>query len=750
MAFTRLFLLAFLLSSQACLLASDNLTIEQIYSDKALNGNAYKKFSFSPDNRYIGFLKAPLTQANVYDLWIYDNERNQARKLLTASNLAQGEEKLSEAELAAKERMRSFGKGISDFRWAPSGQHLLIPYNGDLFLYQLSENKDTGLIRLTATEQAEITPRFSPDGQHIAFVRGRDLYAYHLATRTEKQLTQSTSPEVAYGVAEFVAQEEMKRYIGFWWSPDSRKIAFTKVNESKVARQNTVVIKNNEISTIERRYPFAGTPNAKVELGVISVTNGKSQWMQLPEYDYYLARVNWFPSSEAVAAQIQTRDQKTLSLVRYDIEKGAGVTLLEEVQKTWTNLHNDLRFLKSKDAFIWSSERSGFRQLYLYKNTGELIRPLSSGKGVVLERLGVDATSAWVYFTANFDNPLETHLYRAALSGDKTQVQKVTQTQGTHKISMSGDGSYFIAQSSSSDVLPRVELKQLDDQSRQPKFVKTITIEENRLDKNHPYFPFSQSHIKPVFGNILADDGQKLYYRLYIPKTQKPRQGYPVVIDSYGGPGVQRVKNEWGSRNHYWHQVLVQAGYMVFTLDNRGMGNRGKRFEDVLYKQLGHYELKDQVAGAQFLQQRPDVDGERIAFFGWSYGGYMALLAMTQASETFALGVSVAPVTDWSLYDTHYTERYIGDPKNDPNAYRVSNITDTQQLKGRLLMIHGMADDNVLFKHSMALFDHLQKNKQSFDMMTYPGAKHSIAEPYNRIHLYNYVNAYFDQYLKRR
>jgi dipeptidyl-peptidase-4 len=273
-------------------------------------------------------------------------------------------------------------------------------------------------------------------------------------------------------------------------------------------------------------------------------------------------------------------------------------------------------------------------------------------------------------------------------------------------------------------------------------------LEANELDQDHPYFPYLDNHIRPEFGVIEAEDGQAMHYRLYKPADFDASKKYPVIIDVYGGPLAQRVTKSWGVRNGFWHQYMAQRGYAIFSLDNRGSGNRGTAFEFPLYHEFGDIELRDQLAGVDFLKQLGWVDAKRIGIFGWSYGGYMTLIALMKAPGVFAAGVSVAPVTDWRLYDTHYTERYLGAPAENEKGYHESNVFPyVDGLSGDLLIVHGMADDNVLFTHSTKLFQDLQEKQIPFEMMNYPGHKHSISGTNVRIHLYEAMDAFFDRTL---
>ncbi len=493
----------------------------------------------------------------------------------------------------------------------------------------------------------------------------------------------------------------------------------------------------------EQRYPATGTPNARVQLKTLDLESGQVTDMDLGDNpDIYLARVNWLPDSQTLSYQRQSRDQKTLELLFADSSSGQARVILKETSPTWVNLTHDLHFLDD-GRFVWSSERSGYRHLYLYDHNGQLIRPLTAGDWVVNRVYGVDEKNGWVYFDANAETPLEQHAYRASLdTKTPAKPQKITTEPGQHALSFAKNMARYIDHFSSVDTPPRVSVHKADG-------TRLFAVEENRLDEHHPYFPYLKNDPQITFGQLSADDGQTLYYRLIRARDFDPGQKHPVLIYHYGGPHAQLVKNQWPQGTDYWLKMLAQKGYVIFTLDNRGSWNRGKAFEDPIYRQLGKVEVADQAKGVAFLQQQPWVDAERIGVFGWSYGGYMALMNLMQHPELYAAGISVAPVTDWTLYDTHYTERYLGTPQDNPEGYRKSNVfAYAEHLADPLLMVHGMADDNVLFTNSTKLYKALQDLDKPFEMMNYPGSKHSIWGQKTRTHLFHTLTRFLDRELK--
>lgn len=734
----------------------EQLTIERIFDAPDLAGPSLRRIEITPDGSRILFLKPTRDEPGRFDLWEYDVEAKRSRLIVDSRVIGGQDETLSEEETARRERQRIASlSGIVDYQLAEDGTKLLIPSGGDLFLYNFSADPDQPLQQLIDTGEFETDARLSPDGRHVAFVRDQDLYLMDLGNRRVRRLTTDGGGVIRNGTAEFVAQEEMHRHTGYWWSPDSRRIAFTRVDETPVAIAERFEILADRIEVRSQRYPAAGTRNAIVGLEVVDLKTNVTRRMDLGEVaDIYLARVTWFPDSVHLAVQRQSRDQKRIDLLRVDSRNGRASVLLTEHSDTWIEIHDDLVFLDQKEQFIWASDRTGYRHLYLYDYGGQLIQPLTAGAWMVVgERgepgvLGVDEQTNRIYFMATRKGPLERQLYSVPITGDEPgELIELTKRQGWHRVELSVGAGLYVDTFSNPDTPPQVSLHTLDRR-------KLAYIEKNPLDETHPFYPFKGDHGGEEFGSIPAEDGQLLYYRLLRPIGFEPSRKYPTVVEVYGGPRGQRVTRSWmGSpraTGGYWRRILAQDGYLVFAIDNRGTGFRGEDFDSPLYGRLGEIELRDQVRGVEYLKSLPFVDPTRIGIFGWSYGGYMALIAMTRAGELFAAGVAGAPVTDWRLYDTHYTERYLDSPQRNPDGYRLSSvIAHADGLRGPLLIIHGMADDNVLFTHSTMLFETLQDQGTPFEVMVYPGAKHGVLrQPSKGTHAYRIIKRFFDRHLK--
>ena len=715
--------------------SANTLTIERIFESPSLDGNAPRDLKVSPDGQRVTFLKGKESDYDQLDLWEYHIKSGKTQMLFDSQSLQSGDEELSDEEKARRERMRLSGSGIVSYQWSQDGKALLFPLGGDVYYHRLGEE---GAKQLLNTEAFETDIKISPKGTYISFIRDQNLFIKNVRTGEERAITTEGGDTIKMGMAEFVAQEEMGRMTGYWWAPDESHIAFTKVDEAPVDVITRSEIYADEIKTIEQRYPKAGTDNVNIKLAVENIKTKKRQWIDLGEdEDIYLARGKWMPDSKTFTYQWQARDQQTLELRAYDVSTGKQNVLLTESSDTWVNLHEDLTFLKNSDQFIWASERDGFKHLYLYTKTGKLVKQLTQGNWVVDKVRAVNENDGLIYFTGRKDTPLERHLYSVDLQGN--DVKRISRRDGYHEINFATDASIYVDEFSTANRPPQVSLHDASGE-------QITWLEENKLDQNHPLTPYLDSWNEPEFGTLTTDDDATLYYRLYKPAdTSKKR---PAIVYLYGGPHAQVVTNKWGGNRGLLMQYWVDQGYVVFSVDNRGSNYRGKAFEDPIYKKMGTVEVDDQVAGVKFLRSLDYVDPERIGVHGHSYGGYMTLMTMFKAGEYFKAGVSGAPVTDWRLYDTHYTERYMGNPATDEQAYTDSSVFPyAEGLSGPLLIYHGMADDNVLFTHSTRLYKHLQDMAKPFETMDYPGKKHSIRGKQTGTHLYKTITNFFNRNL---
>lgn len=740
----RLALFALMTVATALPAHAEKLTLEAITGSAPLSGPTLTKPQIAPDGTRVTFLRGKDRDRNRLDLWEYDIASGQTRLLVDSSVVLPGEEVLSDEEKARRERQRIAAlSGIVDYQWSPDGKALLFPLGGELYFYDLTKSGRDAVRKLTNGSGFATDPKISPKGGFVSFIRDRNLWVIDLTSGEEVQLTRDGSDTIGNGVAEFVADEEMDRHTGYWWAPDDSAIAFARIDETPVPIQKRYEVYPDRTEVIEQRYPAAGDPNVRVQLGVIAPKTGaKPRWIDLgKDPDIYLARVDW-RDPQRPTFQRQSRDQKKLELIETTLTNGTQRTLVTETSTTWVPLHNDLRFLKD-GRFLWSSERSGFEHLYIASEDGSTLTALTQGEWVVDGLLAIDEAAGLAYVSGTRDGATEAHVYAVPLSGG--EPRRLTQAPGMHAATFARNASVFVDSWSSDTTLPQIELFKADG-------TKLATLLVNDVsDATHPYAKYRAAHQPTAYGTLTAADGTTpLHYSLIKPAGFDPKKQYPVVVFVYGGPAAQTVTRAWpGRSDSFFNQYLAQQGYVVFSLDNRGTPRRGAAFGGALYAKQGTVEVDDQLRGVAWLKSQAFVDPARIGVYGWSNGGYMTLMLLAKHSEAYACGVAGAPVTDWALYDTHYTERYMDLPKANEAGYREASVfTHVDGIgAGKLLLIHGMADDNVLFTNSTKLMSELQKRGTPFELMTYPGAKHGLRGS-DLLHRYRLTEDFFARCLK--
>ena len=740
----RLALFALMTVATALPAHAEKLTLEAITGSAPLSGPTLTKPQVAPDGSRVTFLRGKDRDRNRLDLWEYDIASGQTRLLVDSSVVLPGEEVLSDEEKARRERQRIAAlSGIVDYQWSPDGKALLFPLGGELYFYDLTKSGRDAVRKLTNGGGFATDPKISPKGGFVSFIRDRNLWAIDLTSGEEVQLTRDGSDTIGNGVAEFVADEEMDRHTGYWWAPDDAAIAFARIDETPVPVQKRYEVYPDRTEVVEQRYPAAGDPNVRVQLGVIAPKTGaRPQWIDLgKDPDIYLARVDW-RDPQRLTFQRQSRDQKKLELIETTLTNGTQRMLVTETSTTWVPLHNDLRFLKD-GRFLWSSERSGFEHLYIASEDGSTLTALTQGEWVVDSLLAIDEAAGLAYVSGTRDGATEAHVYAVPLSGG--EPRRLTQAPGMHAATFARNASVFVDSWSSDTTLPQIELFKADG-------TKLATLLVNDVsDATHPYAKYRAAHQPTAYGTLTAADGTTpLHYSLIKPAGFDPKKQYPVVVFVYGGPAAQTVTRAWpGRSDSFFNQYLAQQGYVVFSLDNRGTPRRGAAFGGALYGKQGTVEVDDQLRGVEWLKSQAFVDPARIGVYGWSNGGYMTLMLLAKHDEAYACGVAGAPVTDWALYDTHYTERYMDLPKANEAGYREASVfTHVDGIgAGKLLLIHGMADDNVLFTNSTKLMSELQKRGTPFELMTYPGAKHGLRGS-DLLHRYRLTEDFLGRCLK--
>jgi dipeptidyl-peptidase-4 len=617
----------------------------------------------------------------------------------------------------------------NSFQWSDSGKELLLSVHGDLFLFSLDSAKWD---QLTATPEPERDPKLSPDGTRVAFRRGHDLYTMDLASRQTTRLTEDGSSTLLNGELDWVYPEELDLGTAYWWSPDSKHLAYLQLDVAHEMIYSQVALTGLRAIAEPERYPQAGTANADVHIGVVPAGGGATHWMDLGETrGYLIARVYWTPDSSKLAIERVTRVQNQLDLMLADASTGAAKSILHESDQYWIN-HNDLFHFLNDGQFIWGSERDGFQHLYLYGLDGKQRRRLTEGNWEVTSLAGVNESRQMLYFVSSEASPLERQLYSIKLSGKERK--RISQGAGTHAISMGPTTDYYLDTCSSLTEPTRrtVHTGEGTEWSLYREADRRLTDEYEVLPTEIVTFKGSQ--------------GTLFYARLIKPPNFHAGAKYPAIVMVYGGPGAQSVRNTWPGAT--WDQALAQRGFVIWQMDNRGSKGRGHAFEAPIYHRMGKVELADQLEGIHYLLGQGFVDPAHIGIYGWSYGGYMTLYSLLNAPDVFRAGIAGAPVTSWRNYDTIYTERYLGLPSENTEGYRASSASEyADKLKAKLLMVHNIEDDNVLFQNSIQMAEAFERFGKLFDMVIYPQKSHAVTGELRR-QLLEKTTDFFDKNLK--
>ena len=722
------------------------LTVERIYGSPSLSGQLTEGIEWAPDGKRLSFF-APGADGNGAALWTMDAATGARKVLVDVATLNSVMQAEKEKTIQATGLARA---GQKSYLWAPDARSLLFIGSDSLALLDLTTMKHKEIV----LGQQEIgDPKFSPDSKWVSFVRDHNLWVASVATAQTRQLTSGGSVELLKGELDWVYPEELDSRTAYWWSPDSTKIAYYEMNEKPVTRYPIVDMSSATGAIEYTDYPQAGQPNPIVRVGVVAIPGPgaparseaalpETRWMDTgSDTSVYIPRVDWLPDSRRVAIQRLNRHQNRLDLLFCDAATGAWKRILTQSDKYWVNISDDLYFFSDGKRFLWSSEQTGFRHYYLYDISGRQTEQLTSGDWGITGPGGfgpgaashpaVDEAHGYIYFMSNKANATESQLFRVSLR-DKNLTQ-ITHIAGTHDVLIAPNTFHFVDTFSKAGTPPRQELYSAEG-------TRVATVNENKVAE------LADFHLSPVeFLNLQAGDGTALHALMIKPPDFSESKKYPVLINVYGGPEAQQVRNAWGGVNFLWHEMMAEKGYIIFTLDNRGSYNRGHAFETPIYHHFGKIELEDQLAGVSYLKSLPYVDASRIGIWGWSYGGYMTLYSMTHAPGVFKAGVSVAPVSDWKLYDTIYTERYMGTPQENPDGYRESSpVSAAGDLSGKLMMAHGTGDDNVHFANTAEFInDLIDANRYPARLMVFPGRGHPISDHAARIQLFDRITQFF-------
>jgi len=702
------------------------LTVDRIYSEPSLSGRLTRGIAWTTDSKQISFFESNATgKVGRTELWAVDVASGQRRVILSAEKL----ESVLPVDAETTTQATGLGRHApAEYQWAPGGSALLFQGATSLAWFDLKTQTSRGLV---SGKERIADSKISPDGKYVSFVRNHNLWLVSVADGKERAFTEGGTEEVRKGELDWVYPEELEITTAYWWAPDSSAIAYFQMDESKVAKYPLVDFSSPTGEADEERYPPAGGGNPIVRVFVAPVGGGEAHAMDTGENsDIYIARVNWLTDSKHIAIQRLNRPQTVLDLLICDAATGSARTALNETDQYWINVSNDLRFLKDGKRFLWSSERSGYRHLYLYDLEGKQLAQITKGDWEVSAVDAVDEGKGLVYFTGTAKSPLERHLYRVSLDG--SAISRITIHNGTHGVKMAPDASAFVDTYSDVVTPPRQDVARADGSLLR-------VINENKVAELANY------HLSaPQFLSVKAHDGMALNAVMIKPPDFDESKKYPVLVFTYGGPHAQVVLNAWGGNTALWNQSMAQKGYIIFSLDNRGSAGRGHLFEEPIHYNLGAVELADQREGVAYLKSLPFVDADRIGIWGWSYGGTMTLNAMFSAGGQFKAGFAGGPVTDWHFYDSIYTERYLGLLPQNENGYRASSPIDrAENLKGKLLIAHGTGDDNVHFANTLSLINELIAHGKYVEVMPLPGRGHGASDPAARKVIFNRVTQFF-------
>ena len=624
----------------------------------------------------------------------------------------------------------------ANWTWAEDHARFVVNVGGDLFAAGL----DGEATRLTNTpEVEEVGVRFSPDGETVAFIADYNLHVVPADGGDVRALTTAGHSDLFYGRLDWVYQEELYgrgNFQGYWWSPDSQRIALLKLDESPV-EEFVLVSDVPARPEVERtNYPKVGEPNPVVEIGAIDVASGEAKWFDVSGYpaeDRLVVRVTWTPDSAEVFFQVQNREQTWLDMCAGDVASGGSRLVWRETSDCWVEAGPEPVWVQDGAAFLWLSERDGYKHVYRFGRSGEPQGRLTQGAWQVKELVSVDERAGCAYVLSDQGSKIQTHLYRVPLAGG--ELQRITAGRGTHDVDMAPDHKSFVTHWSDAETPGCVSLRDLDgDELR-----AIATSKPQMMTRFGVQFP--------EFFQIETRDGFEMEAMLIKPADYDASKQYPVVQFTYSGPHAPRVRDRWGGRDFLWHNLLAQQGYVVFCCDNRSASGKGRTFAKACWRKLGQSELQDLSDGVDWLIEQGVADPGRVAIWGWSYGGYQTLYNLTH-SKKWAAGVAVNPVTDWRLYDTIYTERYGGLPSNNAAGYEQGSVTNAaKDLHGHLMLVAGAMDDNVHMQNSFQFLHAMQQAQKDCDFMVYPRVRHGIGDLQQQVHLFTRFRKFLKEHL---
>lgn len=709
--------------------------LEQYASTYRFGAGTPRSVRVTPDGEAVLFLRSG-PRSVVQDLYEFDVATGKERIWLTADKLLAGQqEQLTAEELARRERMRMSSRGIAAYDLSEDGRRMLVPLSGRIFVVDRADGKVT---EVKSESGFPIDPRLSPDGAGLASVRGGDLYVAPVAGGAEKRLTSGATEQITHGLAEFVAQEEMGRFHGYWWSPDSRFIAYQRTDTTGLEVFHIADPMNPGKEADSWPYPRPGKQNADVTLGVIPVEGGTTTWVNWDRAKYpYLAHVSW-EKGAPLTIVVQNRNQTEEVVYAVEPSSGSVTELLRETDPAWINLaDSDMpRWLPGGSGFLWMTERTGEWRLELRDRAGAFVKFLTPEGFGLRDVAGVDEPGGWVYVTASAE-PTESHVWRVRLhdspvgAAPPPDAERLTGERGMHSAAFAERfGSWVLFSSTLKGDITR-------------KVVRADGAIAGDLASTAEEPPF-----QPNVEVLTLDGPRKFRAAVVRPRNFQAGRQYPVIASVYAGPHSQVV--DTNRRRYILQQWMADHGYIVVSFDGRGTPNRGREWERAIHRNLIDIPLEDQAAALKELGARlPELDLSRVGVTGWSFGGYFSAMAAMRRPEVYACGVAGAPVCAWEDYDTHYTERYMMLPEQNAAGYEKSSVlTYCKDLKNPLLIIHGTSDDNVYFMHSLKMADALFKAGKSYDFLVLPGFTHMVPDPVVTRSLHTRIMDFFDANLK--
>ncbi len=703
-------------------------SVERIYGGSGLLGHMTTGIVWTPDGKHVSYftdLEGEAKKGRRKELWEMDAATGEKQLLVGADKL----DNALPAEVQNTSQATGLGRHApAQYQWAPSGEALLLQGAKALAWFDLKSQTAKALV---SGKEEIADPKISPDGKWVSFVRDHNLWLVRVADGKERAFTKGGSEEIRKGELDWVYPEELELTTAYWWAPDSGSIAFLEMDERKVTTYPLVNFESPVGEVDEERYPVAGGNNPIVRVYVGKVDGGEARVMDTgADSNIYLPRVEWLPDSKRVAIERLNRAQTVIDLLVAEAGSRKSRVVLSEKDLYWINVNDDLTFLKDGKRFLWSSEKTGYRHIYLYDMDGKQLAQLTNGEWEVTAIQGVDEAKGIVYFTATEKSPLERHLYRVGLDG--SGFARITKEEGTHAVKFAPGAGAYVDTYSTNLVPPRQDLMHADGS-------RAGVINENKVAA------LDELHLSPVeFLQVKSHDGMQLNAWMIKPPNFDAAKKYPVLVYTYGGPHAQVVTKSWGGAGTLWHELMAQHGYIIFALDNRGSAGRGHLFEEPIHFRFGAQEMSDQRDGAAYLKSLPYVDANRIGIWGWSYGGHMTLHAMFEDPQDFKVGFAGGPVTDWHYYDSIYTERYIGLlPQNEESYQESSPIENAKNLQGKLMIAHGTGDDNVHYANTLAVINELIENEKYAEVIALPGRGHGPTDPAARVVLWNRVMKFF-------